>query len=50
MRVITLSTILSLLLIGCGDGSTPSIGAGGTAGSGGTAATGGGKQGGSDER
>ncbi len=38
MRLITLSTILTLLLIGCGDSSTSS---GGTAGSGSTAGAGG---------
>jgi hypothetical protein len=42
MRLITLSTFLTLLLIGCADGSTPSSGAGGNAGTGGTAGTGGG--------
>jgi len=38
MRLIALSTILSLLLVGCGDSSVPRSGPGGT---GGTAATGG---------
>ena len=42
MRLITLSTILTLLLIGCGDTGSGSGGsAGGSAGSGGTAGTGG---------
>ena len=45
MRLIALSTILTLFLIGCGDsgaaGSGAAAGAGGTAGSGGTAGTGG---------
>lgn len=36
MRLITLSTILILLLIGCGESSTPNSGAGGSAGAGGT--------------
>ncbi len=40
MRLITLSTILTLLLIGCGDSSTSGSGAGGTAGAGGTGGTG----------
>jgi hypothetical protein len=41
MRLIILSTILSLLVIGCGDSSGSSNGPGGSAGSGGTAGTGG---------
>ncbi len=41
MRVITLSAVLTLLLIGCGDSSTPNSGTGGNAGTGGTAGSGG---------
>jgi hypothetical protein len=41
MRLITLSIILSLLLLGCGDGAASDPGAGGSAGSGGTPGTGG---------
>ena len=41
MRVITLSAVLTLLLIGCGDSSTPNSGTGGNAGTGGTAGGGG---------
>jgi len=35
MRLITLSTILTFFLLGCGDSSTPNSGTGGTAGTGG---------------
>jgi len=49
MRLITLSGVLSLLLLGCGDASTPGAGAGGAGGAAGGAGTGtGGVAGGGD--
>ncbi|MGB8328752.1 MAG: hypothetical protein WCE62_01395 [Polyangiales bacterium] len=42
MRLITLSMVLALLLIGCGDSSSSDGGTGGTGGAGGTGGTGGG--------
>lgn len=41
MRLIALSTILTFLLVGCGDDAMSSEGSGGTAGAGGTAGSGG---------